>query len=145
MNIFENYLKKIKDLIKKNQKKLELKNIDNLKGINLEIPPSNINSDLSSNICMILAKVNKLNPNKYFKEMLNICTKEKLEDISMGMSSDYKEAIINGANNIRIGSLLFGEREKNNYPAAHDDESEALFVLQSLYNSKSVFQDTSHR
>ncbi len=48
MNIFENYLKKIKDLIKKNQKKLELKNIDNLKGINLEIPPSNINSDLSS-------------------------------------------------------------------------------------------------
>ena len=57
---------------------------------------------------------NKLNPNKYFKEMLNICTKEKLEDISMGMSSDYTEAIINGANNIRIGSLLFGEREKNN-------------------------------
>ena len=46
--------------------------------------------------------------------MLNICIKEKLEDISMGMSSDYKEAIINGANNIRIGSLLFGEREKNN-------------------------------
>ena len=64
MNIFENYLKKIQDLIKKNQKKLELKNIDNVKGINLEIPPSNINSDLSSNICMILAKVNKLNPNK---------------------------------------------------------------------------------
>ena len=64
-----------------------------------------------------VALVNKYDeefPSKYFKEMLNICIKEKLEDISMGMSSDYKEAIINGANNIRIGSLLFGEREKNN-------------------------------
>lgn len=67
--------------------------------------------DISGAMCM---PPNKLNPNKYFKEMLNICTKEKLDDISMGMSSDYKEAIINGANNIRIGSLLFGEREKIN-------------------------------
>ena len=44
--------------------------------------------------------------------MLNICTKEKLEKISMGMSNDFKEAIMCGTNNIRIGSLLFGEREK---------------------------------
>ena len=55
--------------------------------------------------------INK-NPKKYFKDMLNICTKEKLEKISMGMSNDFKEAIMCGTNNIRIGSLLFGEREK---------------------------------
>ena len=29
----------------------------------------------------------------------------------MGMSNDYKEAIICGATNVRIGSLIFGERE----------------------------------
>ena len=60
---------------------------------------------------MCIPPINK-NPKKYFKDMLNICTKENLKKISMGMSNDFKEAIIYGANNIRIGSLLFGKREK---------------------------------
>jgi len=34
----------------------------------------------------------------------------KFETLSMGMSSDYKIAIEEGSNMIRIGSLLFGER-----------------------------------
>ena len=34
----------------------------------------------------------------------------KLETLSMGMSSDYKIAIEEGSNMVRIGSLLFGER-----------------------------------
>ena len=63
MNIFENYLKEILSLIKKNQNKLNLNEINNFKGVNLEIPPVNFNEDLSSNICMVLAKINKLNPN----------------------------------------------------------------------------------
>ena len=37
--------------------------------------------------------------------------KRKYKNISMGMSNDYKEAIICGSNNVRIGSLIFGERE----------------------------------
>ncbi len=35
----------------------------------------------------------------------------KLQILSMGMSSDYKIAIEEGSNMIRIGSLLFGERK----------------------------------
>ena len=31
-------------------------------------------------------------------------------ELSMGMSSDYKEAIDSGATFIRIGSKIFGER-----------------------------------
>ena len=50
-------------------------------------------------------------PRKYFESMRYICNKENIKDISMGMSNDYKEAIICGSNNVRIGSLLFGERE----------------------------------
>ena len=50
-------------------------------------------------------------PRKYFENMRYICNKENIKDISMGMSNDYKEAIICGSNNVRIGSLLFGERE----------------------------------
>ncbi len=36
----------------------------------------------------------------------------KLQILSMGMSSDYKVAIEEGSNMVRIGSLLFGERVK---------------------------------
>ena len=34
----------------------------------------------------------------------------KLQTLSMGMSGDYKIALEEGSNMIRIGSLLFGER-----------------------------------
>jgi pyridoxal phosphate enzyme (YggS family) len=36
----------------------------------------------------------------------------KLQILSMGMSSDYKVAVEEGSNMVRIGSLLFGERVK---------------------------------
>ncbi len=36
----------------------------------------------------------------------------KMEVLSMGMSSDYRIALANGSNMIRIGSLLFGERSR---------------------------------
>ena len=36
----------------------------------------------------------------------------KPEILSMGMSSDYKIAIDEGSTMVRIGSLLFGERNK---------------------------------
>ena len=34
----------------------------------------------------------------------------QLQTLSMGMSSDYKLAIEEGSNMVRIGSLIFGER-----------------------------------
>ena len=38
----------------------------------------------------------------------------QLSTLSMGMSGDYKIAIDEGSNMVRIGSLLFGERNYNN-------------------------------
>jgi hypothetical protein len=38
----------------------------------------------------------------------------RLPTLSMGMSSDYKIAIDEGSNMVRIGSLIFGERVSNN-------------------------------
>jgi len=38
--------------------------------------------------------------------------RDKLQILSMGMSSDHKIAIEEGSNMVRIGSLLFGERER---------------------------------
>ncbi len=37
----------------------------------------------------------------------------RLTTLSMGMSSDYKIAVEEGSNMVRIGSLLFGDRSKN--------------------------------
>jgi len=62
MNIFNTYLKKIKSSVLKNQKELSIKNVDNFKGIVVESPPLEFNFDLSSNVSLILAKKNKMNP-----------------------------------------------------------------------------------
>ena len=40
-------------------------------------------------------------------------TNHQLTTLSMGMSSDYKIALEEGSNMVRIGSLLFGERNYN--------------------------------
>lgn len=55
------------------------------------------------------------NPIPYFIEMKNIYNeykqKYKLITLSMGMSNDYKAAIENGANLVRVGTKIFGKRE----------------------------------
>ena len=48
--------------------------------------------------------------NKYFSEMSFLKTKYNLDDLSMGMSSDYLDAIKFGSSFIRIGSKIFGSR-----------------------------------
>ena len=47
---------------------------------------------------------------EYLKELFD--SVPNFEILSMGMSSDYKTAIEEGSTMVRIGSLLFGEREK---------------------------------
>ena len=56
MNIFEYHLAEIKDLISSKKNILKLDQVDNFKGINLEIPPDKFNFDLSCNIAMVLGK-----------------------------------------------------------------------------------------
>ena len=50
------------------------------------------------------------NSYKYFTEMKNLNKKLCLEELSMGMSSDYLDAIDNNSTYIRVGSSIFGER-----------------------------------
>ena len=47
---------------------------------------------------------------KYFEEMKELNEKLKLNELSMGMSPDYLEAIENNATFVRIGSSIFGQR-----------------------------------
>ena len=48
--------------------------------------------------------------NEYFKLMNDLNKSIGLDELSMGMSSDYLEAISHGATYVRIGSKIFGER-----------------------------------
>ena len=47
---------------------------------------------------------------KYFKEMKILKEKLQLNDLSMGMSSDYLNALENNSTYIRVGSNIFGPR-----------------------------------
>ncbi len=47
---------------------------------------------------------------KYFEEMNKLNKSLNLNDLSMGMSSDYLEAINHSATYLRIGSSIFGNR-----------------------------------
>ena len=69
MNIFENYLSKINDIILDNKDNLNLNHTDNLKNINLEVPPDHFNFDLSTNVSLVLSKVNKIDPNNLAKDI----------------------------------------------------------------------------
>ena len=47
---------------------------------------------------------------KYFSEMKGINQEFNFKDLSMGMSSDYLDAIKNSATYVRVGSKIFGSR-----------------------------------
>ena len=62
MNIFEQYLDRIKKIILSLSKNGNLILPDNLNGITAEIPPPKFNSDISTNVAMVLSKINKKSP-----------------------------------------------------------------------------------
>ena len=83
------------------------------------IPLNNLNSfynfcvnELSLNIIglMCLPPINS-DCDNYFK-MLNKAAKDlNLNHLSMGMSANYKEAILNGSTYLRLGTIIFGTRK----------------------------------
>ena len=47
---------------------------------------------------------------KYFKILSELNKSLALQELSMGMSGDYVEAVKHGATFIRVGSSIFGQR-----------------------------------
>ena len=62
MNIFELYLDKIKSIIVDLNKNNKLEIPENFNGINAEIPPPKFDCDISTNVAMVLSKINKTSP-----------------------------------------------------------------------------------
>ena len=62
MNIFNDYLERIKKIILDLSKEGKIILPDSLDGINTEIPPEKFNYDISTNVAMVLSKINKKSP-----------------------------------------------------------------------------------
>ena len=67
--------------------------------------------ELSLNIIglMCLPPINS-DSNKYFQILKKTSEKLNLTDLSMGMSADYDQAILNGSTYLRLGTAIFGAR-----------------------------------
>ena len=84
-----------------------LYNVKDIEGVNVKglmsIPPI---CEEKSQICKYFENMHRLFIDISAKKLDNI----SMDYLSMGMSDDYEEAILCGANMVRVGSALFGKR-----------------------------------
>ena len=92
MNIFEQYLDKIKEILSTLSSNGDLILPDSLNGITAEIPPSKFDSDISTNVAMVLSKINNKSPS----DLASILTEKiKKEDKFIEEISVVKPGFIN--------------------------------------------------
>ena len=124
MNIFENYLLKIKKIIKSAHKDNLLELPDNLSGINVDIPPAKFTGDISTNVAMVLSKINKKSPLELAKQIADLIkdSDNNIDEISIVkpgfINLKFKNEFWNGfildvLNNSSYGSSTSGK--KNSY------------------------------
>ena len=70
MNIFDIYLEKIKSIVINLQKNNQLIAPENFDGISAEIPPIKFDCDISTNVAMVLSKLNKISPIELAEKLL---------------------------------------------------------------------------
>ena len=92
MNIFDIYLNKIKQLIINLSKDGKIEIPDSLNGINVDIPPPQLDYDISTNVAMFLSKLNKKSPLDLANQL---CELIKNEDDNIDVISVAKPGFIN--------------------------------------------------
>ena len=124
MNIFENYLLKIEKVIKSAHKDNLLELPDNLSGINVDIPPAKFSGDISTNVAMVLSKINKKPPIELAKQIADLIkdSDSNINEISIEkpgfINLKFKNEFWNGfildvLNNSSYGNSASGK--KNSY------------------------------
>ena len=93
MNIFDIYLKKIKDIVSNNSANLKIP--QNLLGINVDTAPAKFKADISTNVCMVLSSLNKLAPTEIYKQL-------NLEDLKNDKDIENIELVKPGFVNIKF-------------------------------------------
>ena len=125
MNIFELYLDKIKSIIIDLNKNNQLEVPESFNGINAEIPPLKFDCDISTNVAMVLSKINKTSPLQLAEKLASeIKNKDsEIESISVAkpgfINIKFKPSYwSNFIKNITDNADSFGINEKekkNNY------------------------------
>ena len=125
MNIFELYLDKIKSIIVDLNKNNQLEIPESFNGINAEIPPPKFDCDISTNVAMVLSKINKTSPLELAEKLApEIKNKDsEIETISVAKPgfinikfkpsywSNFIKNITNNADSFGINE----KEKKNNY------------------------------
>ena len=77
MNIFDIYLDKIKKLVIKLNKENVIEIPESLNGINVDVPPPQFDCDISTNVAMVLSKINKKSPIDLAKQLSKLIKKDE--------------------------------------------------------------------
>jgi len=125
MNIFDQYLDKLKKILLNLSQNGDLILPDKLEGITTEIPPSKFNSDISTNVAMVLSKINKKTPTDLAELLVSAIKKDDqlIEHVSIVKPgfinikfkpmfwSNFAQEVIKNAKSFGINT----NKKKNNY------------------------------
>ena len=123
MNIFEIYREQIVNLLKELSKKNILQLPENLNNINVDIPPLKFDGDISSNVAMVLSKLNKMSPNDIANLIIYELKKDKnIESIAIEKpgfinikfkKSFWSTFIMNVVKNYKTYGINLKQKKKN--------------------------------
>ncbi len=106
MNIFNIYLDKIKKIVLEQNKNGFLKVPENLNSIIVDIPPKQFDCDISTNVAMVLSKINQKPPIDLANQLAEVI---KNDDININSISVAKPGFIN----IKFKNNFWNEFLKN--------------------------------
>ena len=126
MNIFEVYKKNILKILNDLKKKGLLNLPENLNGINVDIPPVKFNCDISTNVAMVLSKINQKPP----LEIANLFVKELDKETNVEKITIEKPGFINIKFNKSFWSSFLLDIVKNekNYGVNNKNDKKSYLV-----------------
>ncbi len=126
MNIFEVYKKNILKILNDLKKKGLLNLPENLNGINVDIPPVKFNCDISTNVAMVLSKINQKPP----LEIANLFVKELDKETNVEKVTIEKPGFINIKFNKSFWSSFLLDIVKNekNYGVNNKNDKKSYLV-----------------
>ena len=113
MNIFDLYLDKIIILIKKLNKDGSLELPESLNGINVDIPPSNFDCDISTNVAMVLSKANKKSPIDIANILIELIKNEGFKCIGILLVGNSVKEISRYAAKVSADLIVIGHKHQD--------------------------------
>ena len=115
MNIFEKYRKLIFNILNNLDSKNILELPEHLNSINVDIPPSKYNCDLSTNVAMVISKINKKSPLDVATIIIQELKKDKNIDqikienpgfINIKLNNEFWSLYLHNLNNFQVYILV---------------------------------------